>query len=233
MSFADAWFDGSATLEGVAAHRLDDPGALPQACAAAAAIPLLICTLEEALAAVDWAALVDARMRKRTRAEDQRGLAPLVIGCGPGFVAGGNVDVAVETNWGAALGRVIRAGATQALAGEPKSIAGVGRERLVYAAGEGRWEAVKEIGAAVAAGEMAARLGGQPVAAPIAGTVRGTVRSGVAVAAGTKVLEIDPRPPAQSRFHGLGERPRRIAEGVAEALSETAAAGPRRADVQG
>jgi xanthine dehydrogenase accessory factor len=38
-------------------------------------------------------------MRKRDRPEVQRGLAPLAIGLGPNFVAGGAIHIMVETRW--------------------------------------------------------------------------------------------------------------------------------------
>jgi xanthine dehydrogenase accessory factor len=61
------------------------------------------------------------------------------------------------------------------------------------------------------------------IAAPIAGLIRGLTRDGVPVEQGTKVLEIDPRG-LGGQWRGIGERPRRIAEGVVEAvqLAETA-----------
>jgi hypothetical protein len=45
------------------------------------------------------------------------------------------------------------------------------------------------------------------------------VLSGVIVEAGDKILEIDPRPPETAQVSGLGERPRRIASGVSEAIA--------------
>ena len=41
----------------------------------------------------------DARMRKRDRPEAQHGLAPLAIRLGPTLVAGGMIDIVVETRW--------------------------------------------------------------------------------------------------------------------------------------
>ncbi|BCU06426.1 hypothetical protein [Allochromatium tepidum] len=62
--------------------------------------PLVLVRLRPAI-------LVDARMRKRQVPEDQRHPAPLTIGLGPGFIAGGQVHLAVETAWGEDLGRLI------------------------------------------------------------------------------------------------------------------------------
>ena len=54
--------------------------------------------------------------------------------------------------------------------------------------------------------------------APMGGVLRGLTRSGVEVAVRTKVIEVDPRGDPVGVF-GLGERPRRIAEGVLKAMA--------------
>ena len=48
--------------------------------------------------------------------------------------------------------------------------------------------------------------------------IRGLTHSGVPVAVGTKIIEVDPRGDPAAVF-GLGERPRRIAEGVCRAIA--------------
>jgi xanthine dehydrogenase accessory factor len=104
-------------------------------------------------------ALVDARMRKRAVPEKQRGLAPLTVGLGPNFVAGDTVDLAIETMWGDRLGKVIEAGATLPLAGEPRPIGGVGRARFVYAPEAGRFVTGARIGDQVEQGAVVATVG--------------------------------------------------------------------------
>lgn len=143
-------------------------------------------------------------------------LAPLTIGLGPNFVAGGNVDIAIETAWGDALGRVIDAGPTSAFAGEPKPIGGYGRERYVYAPAAGVFRTDRAIGDAVTEGETVGHLDHAPIAAPRTGILRGLVRNGVSVAQRTKLVEVVPE---GGRVFGLGERPARIAQGVAEAVA--------------
>jgi xanthine dehydrogenase accessory factor len=106
MAFADAVFDGSAELEGVTAVRVDGPASAVRLLRDREAVPLAVGDLAALVAAVRPHVLVDAWMRKRAVPEDQRGLAPLVVGLGPNFVAGGNVDLAVETSW-ADLGRLV------------------------------------------------------------------------------------------------------------------------------
>jgi xanthine dehydrogenase accessory factor len=112
MAFTDVIFDGTATLEGIGARRLGSILELPAALAARSPIAVMTGTLSEVLGAVRWAALVDARLRKRSVPERQCGLAPVTIGLGPNFVAGENVDIAIETRWGDQLGAIIDAGPT-------------------------------------------------------------------------------------------------------------------------
>jgi xanthine dehydrogenase accessory factor len=218
MAFADAVFDSRAALAGVTAVRLDDLDDLESLVAARGLIPVHVGDFAGLLAALEPDVLVDARMRKRARPERQRGLARLVIGLGPNFVAGpdGTVDLAIETAWGEELGRVIERGATRDLAGEPKPIAGVARERYVYAPVAGTFRTARRIGDVVGACQMVARIDDTPLLAPIDGVLRGITRDGVPVAERTKVIEVDPRSPAV--VTGIGERPGQIADGVLRAV---------------
>ncbi len=151
------------------------------------------------------------------RLERQRHLAPLTIGVGPQFIAGETTHLAIETSWGDQLGAVVLDGATKPLAGEPRQLAGHGRERFVYAPRAGLFETTHHIGEQVHQGDVIAMIGTMPVVAPLDGVLRGLTRSGVCVEGGTKILEVDPRSSA-AVIDGLGERPRRIAEGVLHAI---------------
>lgn len=220
MAFADVFFDDHATLAGVTARRLARPVDLAAAFENAAFLPFLAGTVAEAVAVASWTAVVDARVRKRAAPEDLRPWAPLTVGLGPGFVAGEGPDtnchVAVETSW-EALGEVVRSGPTLPLRGEPRLIVGVGRERAVYAPAAGLFQTGHAIGGRISAAEPIGTLDGRALLAPLAGALRGLVRDAVPVEEGAKVAEVDPRGDPALCF-GLGERPRRIAEGVSALL---------------
>ena len=161
-------------------------------------MPVTVVPFSQTLEAADWSAVIDARMRKRAVPERQRGMAPLTIGLGPNFVAGETVDLAIETMWGERLGAIIEAGSTLPLAGEPRAIGGVGRERFVYAPAAGRFETEARIGDRVEENDVIASIGEVGLRAPISGVIRGLTRHGVEVAIRTKVIEVDPRgDPAQ------------------------------------
>jgi len=218
MAFTDAVFDGRAELAGLTAVRIDGRKELDVALTGHEVVPVLVGEFTAALAMVAPDVLVDARMRKRSQPEVQRGLAGLTVGLGPNFVAGGTVDVAVETSW-EALGQVITNGPTRPLAGEPRPISGHARDRYRYAPHAGTFRTTCAIGETVEEGQAVASLGGTPLTAPLSGVLRGIVRDGVPVAAGTKIIEVDPRGPG-AVVRGIGERPGRIAEGVSSAIAD-------------
>lgn len=218
MAFADAVFDGSTALEDVPAYHAEGEEALRELLGRDDAIAVATHPLDDVLAAIPWDVLVDARMRKRQVPECQRGLASLAIGLGPNFVAGGNIDVAIETSWDN-LGAVVRSGPTLALGGEPRAIAGIGRERLVYAPASGLFRTARRIGDEVEAGDVVADIDGVLLRAPVPGVLRGLTRDGVPVVPGTKVIEVDPRG-RRATVTGVAERPRRIGDAVREVIAE-------------
>lgn len=222
MAFADTMFDGSAILDGVVAKRFDSFDAIAEAMGKRDLLPVTALPFADIVAATGWDVLVDARLRKRNNPECQIGLAALTIGLGPNFVAGKNVDLAIETSWGNRLGAIITDGPTLALASDPRPIAGVSRERFVYAPVEGCFETAARIGDPVVEGQPIAQIGNSTLCSPLAGTIRGLTHNGVPVSASAKVIEIDPRGVPSAAF-GLGERPKRIAESVCRAIAQRGA----------
>jgi xanthine dehydrogenase accessory factor len=218
MAFADAMYDGVATLEGIAARRVETATDLRASLDQIDWIPVTALPIDEVARVILPALAVDAQMRKRAVPESQRELAPLAIGLGPGFVAGDQVDIAIETDWERA-GQIVRSGPTAPLAGEPRAIAGIARDRYVYAPVPGTLRTTRHIGDLVGAAEPVARIDETQIFAPVSGAIRGLVHDGVTVERGAKVLEIDPRGP-NAIVTGIGERPRRIAEGVLSAVAE-------------
>jgi xanthine dehydrogenase accessory factor len=224
MAFTDALFDGACTLEGLRAKRARTVADVARMVACGHAVPVSDSPFAEVAAALRPDAIVDARMRKHAAPEPLRGMARLSVGLGPGFVAGVNADLVVETAWGDSLGTVIREGAARELAGEPRPLAGHGRDRYVYAPADGTFRTALAIGAKVEAGQEVARLGEAVIRAPLAGILRGLTHDGAEVRAGAKVVEVDPRGDPAAAF-GIGERPDRIAAAVVAAVSEGLGAG--------
>jgi xanthine dehydrogenase accessory factor len=221
MAFADAWYVGSAELEGVTACFCSSVRSIPVVLERSDNIAATTWSWRGVAAALDPVAVVDGRVAKRTppaRLKPREPVALLTVGLGPNYRVGEHVDVAIETSWGERLGAIVTEGGTEAFTGEPRPVGDAGRERFVYAPLGGRFHTSRAIGDRVTAGEIVATLDRAPIAAPLSGVLRGLTARGARVAAGQKVVEIDPRGDPSLCF-GLGERPRRIAAGVVEALA--------------
>jgi xanthine dehydrogenase accessory factor len=216
MAFTEAWFGGTAMLDGVPASLGRSIEDLQDLRSEVGVVPVTCLATDALRKRLAFDALVDARMRKRAIPEDLRELAPLTVGLGPNFVPGKNCHIAIETAWGDGLGAVLRDQRTEDLAGEPRPIGEAGRERFVYSPQDGIWRTGHRIGQAVIQGESVGTLNGIPVAAPLTGRLRGLPHDSVAVGIRQKIIEVDPRQPAE--IFGLGERPRTIARGVSIAL---------------
>jgi len=140
-----------------------------------------------------------------------------VIGLGPGFTAGRDVHVVIETNRGHQLGRMILEGSAEPDTGVPGEIGGYTVERLLRTMKKGIFHPQKSIGDRVTRGSVVAVVDDFPVIARINGVVRGLLREGAEVKKGMKVGDIDPRGKSQLCFT-ISEKARAIAGGVLEAI---------------
>lgn len=233
MCFVDAVFDGACVVAGSTALRVDLPEGVETAWALNLWLPLAVAPdLPRWLDRLGIDLLVDARMRKHdTVHPDLRPFAHHTVGLGPGYIAGYNATIAIETAWGDHLGRVIDAGPTCRQVGDPRPILGASRERLVCAPVDGVFCSDLGIGEAVMqrqpVGWIEGREGRTELVSPLTGSLRGLTRPGLRVASGTRVVEVDPRGDPALCF-GLAERPRRIARGVLQTLDRLSPPTPRR-----
>ncbi len=214
VSFAAAIYEGTTTVEGIAAQRAvpEEAGALLER----GVIPVLVDPEGSSLATLRPAVLVDAILAKRnmgTRMEQ----APLVVALGPGFWAGQDCHAVVETARGHLLGRVYWQGEALPNTGIPGSILGVSEERVLRAPAEGRFHMLAQIGDRVQAGQVVAQVDGQPVTARIGGILRGLLYEGLSVRAGMKVGDVDPRGERAHCFT-ISDKALAVAGGVLEAV---------------
>jgi xanthine dehydrogenase accessory factor len=161
--------------------------------------------------------LIDARMLKKvtkTNINDAR----LVMGIGPGFTAGKDVHILVETNDRQGnLAKLIFQGETEENTGKPIDVGGLSNERVVWADKAGLFTSSLEIGEPVSAGQVIAALNGTPIKAPLTGHLRGLLRDGVAVTKDAKLVEVDAVNEVAS-FNIIREKMRIIGDAVAEAI---------------
>jgi xanthine dehydrogenase accessory factor len=183
-------------------------------------VPLWTAGWSAAIDAICPQVLVDARMAKQEKnVETTRGHAPLVIGLGPGFTAGEDVHLVIETNHGPHLGRIIRKGAAEPYSGVVSLVQGRGKERYLYAPTDGTFLTTKEIGTRIESDEVIGRIAREEFRAQFPGIVRGIVKSGTLVRKGQKLVDVDPRGVA-SATRAFTHRALKIAEAVLLAIEE-------------
>jgi len=212
--YSEAVFNGRKTIEGVTGELVAPD--MVRAAWERSHIAVVIdprTTLRERLAPD---VLVDATMMK-TKTQTRLTDAPLVIGIGSGFTAGEDVHIVIESNNSTSLGRVLLEGQSEVNTGVPVNIAGLTRERVVWADRAGVFTSDRELGQTVAAGEVIARLDDAELKAPLGGMLRGLLRSGVRVPAGAKLIEVDPVNDSAVCYI-IRDRMRAIAGGVLEAI---------------
>lgn len=215
VSFCEAVFEGRTEVEGLVGRRVSDREEILGAWRNRE-VPVLIdppCAIRRTLSPD---VLVDAILAKRNTGT-ALGDAPLVIGLGPGFCAGRDVHLVIETNRGHRLGRVIEAGEAEPNTGIPGAIGGYTWERVLRAPAGGRFRGMKQIGERITKGEVVAEAGGVPLEAKITGVLRGILHDGVVVTPDMKVGDVDPQAEPEKCLT-VSDKARAIAGGVLEAI---------------
>lgn len=248
VSFCEAVYDGSAAVEGVTARLIPaltdaetdtetahtasekwDRSAI-EAVLEAGEVPLLIDPKGESIALLKPDVVIDAIIAKKNLGTTID-MAPLVIGVGPGFTAGQDVHLVIESMRGHNLARIITDGMAQPNTGVPGNIAGFTSERVIHAPAAGYIHDVRKIGDIVQKGDEIARIYPDkgsygnalseyvPVNATITGIIRGLIREGYHFKKGFKIADIDPRESELTNCFTISDKARSIAGSVLEAVS--------------
>lgn len=257
VSFCEAVYDGSAAVEGVTARLVpaladaetdtetysginDTPAAhivsekwdssAIEAVLEAGEVPLLIDPKGESIELLKPDVVVDAIIAKKNLGTTIN-MAPLVIGVGPGFTAGQDVHLVIESMRGHNLARIITDGMARPNTGVPGNIAGFTSERVIHAPAAGYIHDVRKIGDIVQKGDEIARIYPDkesydnalseyvPVNATITGIIRGLIREGYYFREGFKIADIDPRESELTNCFTISDKARSIAGSVLEAVS--------------
>ena len=257
VSFCEAVYDGSAVVEGVTARLVpaladaetdtetysgenDTPAAhivsekwdssAIEAVLEAGEVPLLIDPKGESIALLKPDIVIDAIIAKKNLGTTIN-MAPLVIGVGPGFTAGQDVHLVIESMRGHNLARIITDGMAQPNTGVPGNIAGFTSERVIHAPAAGYIHDVRKIGDIVQKGDEIARIYPDKesydnalseyvsVNATITGIIRGLIREGYYFRKGFKIADIDPRESELTNCFTISDKARSIAGSVLEAVS--------------
>ena len=163
-------------------------------------------------------AVVDAILAKRNLGTT-KDMAPFVVALGPGFTAGQDCDVVIETMRGHTLARPIREGSALPNTGTPGLIAGHSADRVIHSPAAGILRAVSKIGDEVEQDQVIACIetGDQdsvPVKASFAGLLRGLIRDGYPVSEGFKIADIDPRREQYENCFTISDKARALGSAV-------------------
>lgn len=216
VSFCEAIYQGEKEVEGVQAKYISKQEQI-ESVWKEGKIPLLVALdLKKVKHFLKPDVLIDAIMAKKnlgTQIND----APLVIGLGPGFTAGKDVHIVIETNRGHTLGKMIQNGTAEPDTGIPGDVGGYTVQRVLRTMKKGTFHPYKAIGERVNKGSVVAVVDDYPVIAGISGVVRGMLREGVEVKKGMKVGDIDPKGKKELCFT-ISDKARAIGGGVLEAI---------------
>lgn len=217
VAFSEAIFDSEKEVEGITSKLVESPDHISEVWKDKK-IPILIDPDAKVKDLLKPDVLINATLAKKnlgTKIMD----APLVIGLGPGFHAGNDVHLVIETNRGHNLGRIISNGEAEPNTGIPGSIAGYTEERVIRAPRNGRFIALKKIGEGVKANENVGIVENVVVQSRIAGVIRGLLRDGTEVWKGMKLGDVDPRG-NKAHCYTISDKARTISGGVIQAILE-------------
>ena len=230
VSFSEAVYDGTATVEGVTAERIASANrASVNHVLEAGRVPLLVDPEGNSIAQLKPDIVVDAIIAKKNLGTAKE-MAPLVIGVGPGFTAGEDVDLVVESMRGHNLARIFTTGSALPNTGIPGNIGGFTKERVLHAEAAGYMKNIRQIGDIVEKGEEIARIYEKmtedgtffgsyvSVEASISGMIRGLIREGYHFQKGFKIADIDPRESELANCFTISDKARSIGGSVLEAV---------------
>lgn len=221
VSICEAVYDGEAFVEGMKGVLIPSYKEAYDILAMGD-VPVLVDPEGEAIDKLQPAVVVDAILAKKNLG-NYKEMTSLTVALGPGFEAGRDVDIVIETKRGHNLGRIIRSGSAFPNTGIPGNIGGYAAERVLHSKEAGIFHNVRKIGDIVEKGEEIARIeladgGSCPVPATISGIIRGLLRDGYCVPKGFKIADIDPRKEELANFFTISDKARCIAGSVLEVV---------------
>ena len=191
VALCEAVYNGFFQVEDISCRKITGLDEL-ESCWQNGIVPLLVDPAGDSIPTIRPAAVIDAIIAKRNLGTN-RTMADITIALGPGFCAGEDVDIVIETTRGHDLGRLILQGYTKENTGIPGEIGGQSVQRVLHAPASGTVLHHKRIGDIVEQGELVLMVEQAPVNASIGGLLRGLIHEGMQVQKGMKVADIDPR----------------------------------------
>jgi xanthine dehydrogenase accessory factor len=215
VSFAQAVIDGTMIVEHVTAVHARSVQEIHDAWQRGE-IPVYVDPAAAILKDIQADAVVDATLAKRDTGM-RMDMASLTIALGPGFEAGKQVHVVIETMRGHNLGQLFFTGAALPDTGNPDPVMGYGPERVLRSPCTGPIRHVLDIGAQVKKDAVICYVGEAPVRAPFDGVVRGLIMNGREVPERLKIGDVDPRL-VTDHCYTISDKARALGGSVLEAI---------------
>ncbi len=214
VALSQAVYNGRAQVEDVVATAISNLSQLAEV-HNRGEVAILVDPAGESIQTLNPICVIDAILAKKNLGT-HREMAPITIALGPGFTAGTDVDVVIETVRGHNLGRLMFNGTALPNTGIPGVIGGKGAQRVIHAPATGQVVHCHQIGDVVQEGEVVLIVGGVPSLAPFTGLLRGLIPQGLEVPKGMKIADIDPR--LDVDWHTISDKARALGGGALEAF---------------
>jgi xanthine dehydrogenase accessory factor len=231
VCFSEAILDGTTKVQGVRGRFVRNVDEVEEA-NRSGDIAVAALALEDVLPNWQPQIFIEAAMLRKNWGL-KRGIAPVVIALGPGYVARKDCDAVVDTVRGPEVGAVLEVTGEALRDSPPAEIMGYSGERAVKAVRDGIFFTQQKIGAQIERGERIGTVvsvygiedfrqgvpvdASYPVKARISGVLRGLLRDGVPVKNGDRIADIDPRGNTDDLDH-ISDKSMRVADGVLEAV---------------
>ncbi|NKF05558.1 EF2563 family selenium-dependent molybdenum hydroxylase system protein [Clostridium gasigenes] len=216
VAFSDAVYNGNTTVEGIKASLAKNEYEINKNWDNKI-IPIAVDSSGELINKIKPNIVIDAILAKKNMGTCKK-MAPITIALGPGFNAGKDVDIVIETMRGHNLGKLIFEGSAIENTGVPGEIGGYSKERVIYSNNDGVIKNISNIGDIVEKGQVIALIGEENVLATISGILRGIIKDGTDVCKGLKIGDIDPRLKELENYNTISDKARSIGGGVLEAV---------------
>lgn len=220
VSFSEAIYEGRKTVDGVEAFfasNIEEAKSFLED----GKLTIIVDPQGDSISILKPMVVIDAILAKKNLGTNKT-MAKLVIGLGPGFEAGGDVDIVIETKRGHYLGKIIEEGYAIANTGIPGLVGGYDKERVIHSPDTGIIRHMVNITEQVKKGQVIGYIEKEdhrtPIYATIDGLIRGFIREGFQVKKGLKIADIDPRLDEYENCFTISDKARAIAGGVLEVI---------------
>ncbi len=216
VSFSECVYKNTQTVEGIKSRLVKTKHEIER-CWNNKEIPVVIDSVGNWIKKLSPQIVVDAILAKKNIGTSKN-MAEITIGLGPGFIAGKDVDIVIETMRGHNLGRIIFSGEALKNTGVPGEISGISKERVIYSDISGVFNGTREIGDKVKKSEVIGTIGDRPVLAEISGVLRGIIPTGYNVKGKFKIADIDPRESELENCFCISDKARSLGGAVVIAI---------------